>query len=51
MDFDEFFAGPWMKHIEDSGGIRAQLKLLTWLVGALITSNVALVSFLVIQNN
>jgi len=39
----------WIKHIKDSGGIQAQLKLLTWMVGALLAANVALIGFLTMQ--
>jgi hypothetical protein len=48
MDFEKWYHSEWIKHIQDSGGIKAQLRLLTWMVGVLLTSNIALVGFLVV---
>jgi hypothetical protein len=46
MDFEKFYHSEWIRHVEDSGGIKAQLKLLTWMVGALITAQIATIGFL-----
>jgi len=45
--FEKFYHEEWMPHIRDSGGIAAQIKLLTWLVGTLLTSQIALAGLLV----
>ena len=45
--FDKWYHKEWMPHTRDSGGIVAQIKLLTWLVGALLTSQVALIGLVV----
>ena len=54
MNFDEWYHDEWIKHIADSGGIKAQIKLLTWMVGGLLTANVtiiiALVGWLVLKS-
>ena len=47
--FQVWYHEEWMPHIRDSGGIQAQIKLLTWMVGALLAVNVALIGFLVSQ--
>ena len=49
MDFDSWYHTEWIRHIQDSGSIQAQIKLLTWMVGALLAANVALIGFLVSQ--
>ncbi len=46
MTFEEWHRTKWVEHVEGYGSIRGQLKLLTWMVGALLTSNLALVAFL-----
>jgi len=43
--FDDFYTDEWVPHIKDSGGIQAQLKLLTWLVGILIMAQFATIGF------
>lgn len=50
MEFDQWYHTEWIKHIQDSGGLKAQIKLLTWMVGALLAANVALIGFLVKQS-
>ena len=51
--FDAWYHEEWIKHIKDSGGIQAQLRLLTWLVSTLLAGYavlvVALIGFLVKQ--
>ena len=53
LDFDSWYHNEWIKHIADSGGIKAQLKLLTWLVSSLLAGYLllilALIGFLVKQ--
>lgn len=53
MDFEEWYHDEWVGHIRDSGGIQAQIKLLTWLVGGLLAANVTFIvtfiGFLVTQ--
>jgi len=49
MEFDQWYHDEWIKHIKDSGGIQAQIRLLTWMVGALLAANVALIGLLVEQ--
>jgi len=50
MDFDKWYHNEWVPHIIDSGGIKAQIKLLTWMVGALLAANIALIGYLVTQS-
>jgi len=47
MEFERWYHDEWIDHIRDSGSIKAQLKLLTWMVGALLTGNIALIGFFV----
>ncbi len=48
-DFEDFYHTDWIQHIADSGGIKAQIKLLTWMVGALLTANVSIIGFLLVN--
>lgn len=50
MNFDTWYHDEWIDHIRDSGGIKAQIKLLTWMVGALLAANIALIGYLVSQS-
>ena len=42
--FEDWYHSEWNIHIRDAGGISAQIKLLTWMVGLLVTSQVAMFS-------
>lgn len=45
--FERFYHDEWMEHVRSSGGIVAQIKLLTWLVGTLLTSQIVVIGFLI----
>jgi len=45
--FDKFYREEWVPHIRDSGGIVAQIKLLTWLVAAMLASQGALIGVVI----
>jgi len=47
MEFDSWYHTEWIKHIQDAGSIAAQIKLLTWLVGALLTTNITVIGFVI----
>ena len=47
-DFEQFYHTEWIKHVSDSGAIKAQIKLLTWMVGALLVANVTIIGFLLV---
>jgi len=49
VDFEEWYRSEWIQHISDSGGIKAQLKLLTWLVGAMLTAEMAIIGWLLVN--
>ena len=47
IEFEDWYHTEWIEHIRDSGGIKAQLKLLTWMVGTLLVSNAATVGYVI----
>ena len=47
ISFEEFYTTEWIKHIAESGSIKAQLKLLTWMVGTLLVANMGLIGLLI----
>ncbi len=49
MDFHEWYHEEWIQHISDSGGIKAQIKLLTWMVGAILAADMAIIGWLLVS--
>ena len=47
MEFQEWYTTQWITHVADSGGIKATLKLLITLVGALLLAQLTTLGFLV----